>query len=212
MAQMIEEEASNNKKGASAAVPKSRKRKGVDKWKTKKWFTILAPALFNNVSLAQTPAEDPENVMGRTMSVSARELTGNIKKSQLMLQFRVNNVQGLNAYTILTGISVQPSSVRRLVRRKTSKVESVDDVMCKDGVRARVKSVALAAHQISAPKRAAVRVMLREGIMALASQHDYEALLGQVVGGDPLMGIVEKARKLAPMKRMDVLKVTRLSA
>ncbi|MEK6970513.1 MAG: hypothetical protein AABW68_02345 [archaeon] len=211
MAQMIEEE--NNKKEAkSAAVPKSKKRKGVDKWKTKKWFTVLAPPMFNNVVLGQTPAEEPENVMNRTVAVSAREITGNIKKSQLMLQFRVNNVQGLNAYTHLASIMVQPSSVRRLVRRRTSKVESVDDVTCKDGVRARVKSVALVANQISAPKRAQVRVLLREGVQAVAAQHDYEALLQQFVTGEPIGGVVEKARKIAPMKRVDVLKVTRRSA
>jgi small subunit ribosomal protein S3Ae len=211
MAQMIDEE-SNKKEAKGAAVPKARKRKGVDKWKTKKWFTVLAPAMFNNVSLGQTPAEDPENVMNRTIAVSAREITGNIKKSQLMLQFRVNNVQGLNAYTQLAAIMVQPSSVRRLVRRRTSKVESVDDVTCKDGVRARVKSVALVANQISAPKRAQVRVMLREGVQAVAGQHDYEALLQQFVTGEPINGVVDKARKIAPMKRVDVLKVTRLSA
>jgi small subunit ribosomal protein S3Ae len=124
----------------------------------------------------------------------------------------VNNVQGLNAYTQLAAIMVQPSSVRRLVRRRTSKVESVDDVTCKDGVRARVKSVALVANQISAPKRAQVRVMLREGVQAVAGQHDYEALLQQFVTGEPINGVVDKARKIAPMKRVDVLKVTRLSA
>lgn len=209
MAQMIDEE--NNKKEAkTGAPPKARKRKGVDKWKTKKWFTVLAPALFNNVSIAQTPAEDPEHIVNRTIAVSAREITGNIKKSQLMLHFKVNNVQGLNAYTELSSLMVQPSSVRRLVRRKTSKVESVDDVTCKDGVHARVKSVALVSHQISAPKRAQVRVMLREGMMGLAAQNNYEALLNSFVSGDPTGGIMEKARKIAPMKRVDVLKVTRL--
>jgi small subunit ribosomal protein S3Ae len=209
MAQMIEEE-SNKENAKASTAPKARKRKGVDKWKTKKWFTVLAPALFNNVALAQTPGEDPENLMNRTISVSARELTGNIKKSQLMLKFRVNNVQGLNAYTQFYAIEVQPGSVRRLVRRKTSKVESVDDVTCKDGARIRIKSVALVSHHISSPKRAAVRQLLREGMAGVASQNDFEALLNHVVTGDPTSGMMESIRKIAPMKRVDVLKVTRL--
>ena len=51
--QMIENE--DNKKEVSANVVKARKRKGVDKWKTKKWFTVLAPATFNNAVIAHTP-------------------------------------------------------------------------------------------------------------------------------------------------------------
>lgn len=208
MANMIEDKSTAKE---IAAAPKARKRKGVDKWKTKKWFTVLAPPAFNNTPLAQTPGEDPENVMNRIVNVSGREVTGNIKKTQLMLKFRVNNVQGLNAYTVFDSIEVQPGSVRRLVRRRSSKIEAVDDVMCKDGVLARVKTVALCAHKVSGPRRATIRTMVHDEIKTLAGAHDYEVLLNQIVTGDHGNMILSKIRKIAPMKRVDVLKVVRLS-
>lgn len=210
MAQMIEEEV--NKKGAVAAAPKARKRKGVDKWKTKKWFTVLAPAVFQNSSMGQTPGEEAENVMGRTIYVSGREITGNIKKSQLMVEFKVNSVQGLNAYTELAGIAVQPSAVRRLVRRRSSKVESSDNATCKDGTRIRIKSVALAANHISAPQRAEVRRILKNEMLKVAAGFEYEGLLNHFITGDPTTEMVAPIRKIAPMKRVDVLKIVRLSA
>lgn len=206
MANMIEDKATAKE---IASAPKARKRKGVDKWKTKKWFSVLAPPAFNNAVLAQTPGEDPENLMNRVVNVSARELTGNIKKNQLMLHFRVNNVQGLNAYTQFDGIEVQPGSVRRLVRRRSSKIESVDDVTCKDGITAHIKSVALCAHKVSGPRRAIIRTMMHDEIKTLAAAHDYEALLNQFVTGDHGNAIMAKIRKIAPMKRVDVLKVGR---
>lgn len=211
MAQLIDE-TSKKENAKESSAPKARKRKGVDKWKTKKWFNVMAPAAFNNSVLAQTPGEEPEGLMGRTVMVSAREITGNIKKSTMMLRFKVNNVQGLNAYTRFDSVEVQPGSVRRLVRRRTSKIESVDDVMCKDGVQARIKSVALCTHKVSAPRRTDIRRILRDEVKSMAAGQDYEALLNQVVTGDPTSGFMGKARKIAPLKRVDILKVTRLTA
>ncbi len=207
--QMIENE--DNKKEVSANVVKARKRKGVDKWKTKKWFTVLAPATFNNAVIAHTPGEEAEGLMGRTVHVSARDLTGNIKKNQLMLAFKVNNVQGLNAFTMFDSIEVQPSALRRLVRRRSTKVESVDDVLCKDGVRARIRSVALSANKISRPQQAAVRRILHAEAAEFAAGSDFETVLNLCATSDPIAKAVDKARKIAPMKRVDVLKVTRLA-
>jgi small subunit ribosomal protein S3Ae len=208
--QMIDEP-TNAKEGKKEAAPRTRKRKGVDKWKTKKWFTILAPATFNNAIIAHTPGEEAEGLMGRTVHVSARDLTGNIKKNQLMLAFKVNNVQGLNAYTRFDAVEVQPSALRRLVRRRSTKVESVDDVTCKDGTRARVKSVALSANKISRPQQAAVRRILRAEAAEVAAGSDFEALLNACATSEPIAKAIDKARKIAPMKRVDVLKVTRLT-
>lgn len=209
--QMIDEPTNKKENKKESAAPRARKRKGVDKWKTKKWFTVLAPANFNNAIIAHTPGEEAEGLMGRNILVSARELTGNIKKNQLMLGFKVNSVQGLNAYTRFEHVEVQPSALRRLVRRRSSKVESVDDVLCKDGVRARIKSVALTANKISRPQQAAVRRILHAEAAEFAAGNDFEAVLNQCATSEPIAKAIEKARKIAPMKRVDVLKVTRLA-
>ena len=209
--QMIDEPTNKKENSKESAAAKPRKRKGVDKWKTKKWFTVLAPATFNNAVIAHTPGEEAEGLMGRTVHVSARDLTGNIKKNQLMLAFKVNNVQGLNAFTRFDAIEVQPSALRRLVRRRSTKVESVDNVMCKDGVRARIKSVALSANKISRPQQAAVRRILHAESAEFAAGVDFEALLNLCATSEPIVKAIDKARKIAPMKRVDVLKVTRLA-
>ncbi len=206
MANIIEETTPKKETGAPV---KARKRKGVDKWKNKKWFHVLAPATFNNTIIAQTPGEEAESIINRTIFVSGRELTGNIKKSQLMLLFRIIQVQGLNAYTSFDGIEAQPSSIRRLVRRRSSKIESVDDVVCKDNTAARIKTIALAAGKISAPKRTAIRQILKREIVELARQHEYESLLSHLVATDVGSPILAKVKKISPMKRVDILKVTK---
>ena len=207
MAAMIEDK----KMKGVVTPPKSKKRKGVDKWKNKKWFTVLAPSAFNNVPLAHTPSEDAELVKGRVVLANARDLTGNIKKNQLMLRFRVDNVQGSNAHTQFDGMAVQPSSLRRLVRRRSSKIESVEDVVCKDGTRARIKTLALSSYKVSVSQGTTVRKIIGEEMRSLAKEKDYPELLLHLLASEGNAPFLERARKIAPMKRIDFLKATRLT-
>ncbi|MDP2666848.1 MAG: hypothetical protein Q8P05_05115 [Candidatus Diapherotrites archaeon] len=190
--------------------PPVKRRKTVDKWKNKKWFHILAPASFSHRLIGETPAEESEKMVGRIISVSARDLTGNIKKTQVMLNFRVLDVQGTNANTIFDSMHVQTGALKRLVRRRSSKVESVDDVVTKDGVRARVKSLALTAGRMSQSQQTAVRKIMHDNMVAFALESEYEGLLHSLVLGDGTTATSQAAHKISPLKRVDVIKIRRI--
>jgi len=49
-------------------VRKTRKIK--DKWKEKKWITVLAPDSFNNIPVAYIPITDDKNAVGRVIEVT----------------------------------------------------------------------------------------------------------------------------------------------
>ena len=46
----------------------------VDKWKTKKWFEIIAPPLFNEKKIGETLAADYRMLIGRKIEVSLSDL------------------------------------------------------------------------------------------------------------------------------------------
>src|SRR3989338_6130015 len=112
------------------AKPKA-KKKTVDKWKKKIWYTLYAPAYFDNKPLGETIAEKPEQVSNRTIVVSGRDLNP-AKKTNASLRFKVKEVQGNKAYTETMGHEVAEGFVRRLVRRRGSKIECVQDVVTTD--------------------------------------------------------------------------------
>lgn len=200
---------SKDMKGAATTAVKS-KRKGPDKWKSKKWYKVIASKHFNNIELAQTPGIDEEAVMGRVVAVNARDLTGNIKKNQLMVRFQVNDVQGLNANTKLHSLQIQPSATKRLVRRRSSKVESIDNVVCKDGTRVRIKSIAMCAYKVTRAQEAGIRAAIKQEVARIAKDFAYEDLIHDLViseRGNELMAV---AKKIVPLKRVDVVKAIKL--
>lgn len=47
-----------------------------DKWKSKVWYPVIAPDMFNRVQIGETLADEPEKLIGRTIEVTLQDLTG----------------------------------------------------------------------------------------------------------------------------------------
>src|SRR5688572_29610924 len=118
-------------------------RKVKDKWKSKAWYAILAPPMFNKVQIAETLAEDPNRVLGRVASTNLSDLTNDFKLMHIKMDFQVHSVNGTNADTRFIGHSLTSDYVRRLIRRNHSKISCVHDVTTKDGAVVRVKPFAV---------------------------------------------------------------------
>ena len=46
----------------------------------KNWYSLLAPSMFGKAKIAETPADDPDKVLGRVVEVSMQELTGDFAR------------------------------------------------------------------------------------------------------------------------------------
>ncbi|MEC9253515.1 MAG: 30S ribosomal protein S3ae, partial [Candidatus Thermoplasmatota archaeon] len=55
-------------------------RKAKDRWKSKAWYSLHAPAMFNYAVMAWTPADSPEAVTGRVAEVSLDRLSGDFSQ------------------------------------------------------------------------------------------------------------------------------------
>ena len=78
-----------------------RKTRVKDKWREKKWVTVLAPDSFNNVPVAYIPITDEENAVGRVIEVTLFDiLKGDPSQHQYKMYFQINKVTGDKATTI----------------------------------------------------------------------------------------------------------------
>ena len=108
-------------------------RKVKDRWKSKNWYNVLAPPSFDNVTIADTLADNPENLINRVTGVSLQDLTNDFRKSHITLFFRINKVKESNAYTEFIGHTLTSDYLRRMIRRRRSKIDGVYDVTTRDG-------------------------------------------------------------------------------
>lgn len=184
----------------------AQKKRTADKWKKKKWFEIFAPAVLDKKKIAETMAEKPELLMDRVLNMSMRDVTGEIKKGQVYLSLRIDNVQGQKAYTTLTGHRILPGQLNRLIRRNNSKVEVVTDITSKDGLKSRVTALTVTARKVPRDKRTAIRKIMLAALGELAGKKNQEEMVQDFVFGATATGMIGEVKKVASVKRIEIVK------
>ncbi len=190
----------------------TRRRKGVDTWKTKRWYEIYAPKMFNDAHLGDTLATDPANLIGRVIETSMRDITRDFSKQHIKLKFQITDVGGNRANTMFKGQSLSRDYMRSQIRRKTTRVEGVTDVQTKDGVKLRVKTIALAVGRAQTAQERLIRKVMSQTVRRVASTGPLDQFVHQVVVGKVATEIYRRANKIYPLKRVEVRKTKLLEA
>jgi len=142
-------------------VRKTRKIK--DKWKEKRWITVLAPDSFNNVPVAYIPITNDKTAIGRVVEVTLFDiLKGDPSQHQYKLFFKIDKVTGEKATTIFKRYEYAKEFLRSLVRRGSSKINFVIDAKTKDGYVFRIKVIALSHRELNSSRQHALRLIARE--------------------------------------------------
>ncbi len=196
------------------ALARSRQaaRRVKDRWKAKNWYRVTAPVAFNTAALGETLADEPEKLMGRTLEATMQELTGDFKQMHIKLHFRINQVDGLQAKTAFIGHTMTTDYVRRLTRRGHSKISAVYDLKTNDGSRLRVKPFAITDRRAQTTQIQAIRAMMKSILEEAASKNSLNGLLAEILNGDLTGKIYKEARKVHPIRRVEIAKSELLTA
>ena len=185
-------------------APKTRgsSRKVKDKWKSKEWYKLHAPRMFNEAEIGETPSADPEFILGSTV----QELTGDYSKMNIKLKFKVADVDGYDAKTVFVGHELTSEYVRRLTRRKKTKTDHVVDVTTKDGFVLRVKPMSIADRRIQSSQEDAMRRILAETLIQMGKDNNLSDLIKAVISGDMSKDLAKACRVIIPIKRIEIRK------
>lgn len=178
-----------------------------DKWKSKVWYQILAPESFGEKELGETPASDPKKVVGRIVRLPASEITGNHRQGKMALFFKVNKVTGTTAKTEIAGFEMMKNYLHSIVRRRRDKVDVVQDLTSKDGVKLRVKSVLVTAGKCHNRQKKELAKMLEEAVKKEFESNEFETVLKQILEYAPQKAVKEAAKKLFPVSHVEIRKI-----
>ncbi|MCS7386423.1 MAG: 30S ribosomal protein S3ae [Candidatus Methanomethylicota archaeon] len=177
-----------------------------DKWRMKKWFTVLASNAFGNAEIARIPADDPAKLYGRVVETSLSDLTGDFSLLHIKLYFQIMEIEGDVAKTIFKGHDLTRDYLRSLIRRGSSRVDGIFKVTTKDGYTLRVSAIALTRHRAKTSQERAIRKIMREVIEAKAQQLSFDEFVQQAVLGKIASEIYNAARKIYPLRKVEVRK------
>ena len=179
-------------------------RKVKDKWKAKQWYTLHAPAMFNKVVVAESPADDAGKLMGRIVTTTLQDLTGDFKQMHVKLNFQVNDISGSNADTRFVGHSLTSDYVRRMVRRNHTKVFSTVEVTTKDGAVVRLKPLAVTDRRAQSSQAAELRQRMAKSMRDLAAETTLAGLVKEVLDGGLTNRIYKACRPIYPLRRVEI--------
>ncbi|MCJ2513318.1 MAG: 30S ribosomal protein S3ae [Candidatus Thermoplasmatota archaeon] len=181
-------------------------RKIKDKWKAKTWYNILAPSSFDKITIADTLSDNPNKLINRVTEVSLQDLTNDFRKSHIKLFFKINKIEDTNALTQFIGHELTSDYLRRMIRRKRSKIDGVYDVTTIDGAVIRVKPFATTDKRIQNSQRKVVRETMKQTIYNQSKTSTLSEFIQFIIDGKLGSEVYKKCKKLYPVKRVEVNK------
>jgi small subunit ribosomal protein S3Ae len=178
-----------------------------DKWRSKHWYKVRAPGLFQHAELGETMASEPEHIVGRTLETTLQELSGgaDVGKAHIKLRFRIDRTTGENlAESSFIGHELTSDYVRRLARRKRSKIDATVDVTTKDGVQMTLKPVAVGEQRLQSHLRTELRHKVRTILTEEAQQKAAPEFVREMLQGDLAKLLSQGVRPLYPLKKIEI--------
>lgn len=183
-----------------------------DKWAMKKWYTVYASSAFGYAELGMIPADEDKKVIGRVMEVSFYDITKDISQLPIKLKFQIVKVIGDKAYTQFKQFELSRDYIRSLVRRGTTRVDAIQDVVTKDNVELRVMTMVVTVKRIKTSQERAIRKIMFEIVDQKASELDFDEFIQEAVLGRIAAEIQAKAKVIYPIKKAEVRKIKVLTS
>jgi len=183
-----------------------RGRRIQDKWRMKEWYDIVSPAYFGGANLGNTPSSQVASLIGRTIEATLYDITGDFAQLYLKLYFKVTNISGKEAQTIFSGHEYSRDYLRSLVRRGSTRVDTIADVKTQDEYTLRLSVIILPIGHVNAGQIAYLRKMVRGIIEEKAKNLTFEHLVQEAVLGKIASDIYNEAKKIAPLRHVGVRK------
>jgi len=178
-----------------------------DKWRSKHWYKVRAPGLFQHVELGETVANEPDQLVGRTLEATLPELSGSgdSGKAHVKLRFRIERVSGEGvAEARFVGHDLTSDYVRRLARRKRSKIDLALTVTTKDGVQVVLKPVAVGEQRLQTRLRAELRHKMVQILLEEAQLRTSPEFVREMIQGDLSKVLAHGVKTLYPLKKIEI--------
>ena len=176
------------------------------KAKAKEWFSLIAPRLFDEREIGKTMVSDPDKLAGRRISLSLLELTNNYDKFYMKFTFKVKRVEGNKAFVDFDGSEVLHDYISRMILRHVRRVDTVQDLTTKDGVKIRVKGLAIIPRRIKSSIMGRIRNQIREMMKEEVEGSSFEDFVGKIMSDEIKGKILRVARRTYPVRNFEIRK------
>lgn len=176
------------------------------KLKGKQWFKIIAPKYFDEKNLGETVAATPESLVGKTVNLSAIELTNDMNKYYLKLKLKIKSVNGDKAFTQFYGSECLQDYISRMVLHRIRRIDSIQDLTTQDNVKIRVKGLTIVSKKVKSSVAAKIRQFVAALIKKQVEESTLEEFLYKMLSNEIKNKILREGRTIYPIRNFEVRK------
>ena len=183
-----------------------KQQKKVDSWKEKKWYNIVAPEFLNRTQVGQTIASDPELMIDRIIETTVGEMTNDMSKNNIKMRFRIVRINGDVAETAFLGHHLTNDYIRSIVKRQTSKIDSILTVRTADGYIVTIKPTCFTVKRARTSQIKAIRALMTRIVVRRAVKINFEDLIQEIVTGKLSSMVYKQTKNIYPLRRVEIRK------
>lgn len=176
------------------------------KAKGKNWFTITAPKLFEYMELGKTLADTPEGLIGRRISVSLMDVTNDFSKYYMKFSFKIKQVQDDKAMAEFDGSECMRDYISRMILRRIKRIDTVQDLTTKDGVKIRVKGLAIIRGRIKTSIKVTVRNEIKELLKKEVENSTLDEFIESIISDKTKTNVLKEVRRIYPVRTFEIRK------
>lgn len=178
----------------------------LDKWKSKTWYNVETPGFMSRANIGVTPAEEPEQLVGRIVETTVGEIANDFTKHNTKLRLEISEVNGDIASTRFLGHEITTDYLRSIVKRQTSRIDANLDVTTKDGYIVRVKPICFTVKRARTSQIKGIREVMHTIVEKRASELNYEQFIEEAIMGKLSANIYRNAKSIYPLRRVEIRK------
>lgn len=182
----------------------NKKAQALTKVKKKVWVQIVAPKLFNEQIVGETTANSAQETIGKIVEANLMTLTGEAKRQSINTKLKIVEIKEGKAMTRLVKYEMNPSAVKRFVRRNKNRIDESLVYQTKDGQKVRIKpfilTLALTKSSVVAELRKRIKVFLYKNI----AQTTYDDLFRNVIDHKLQKDLGMALSKMHPIRTVEI--------
>jgi small subunit ribosomal protein S3Ae len=122
------------------------------------------------------------------------------------MYFQVSNVEGKTAQTIFKGHEYSRDYLRSLVRRRTTRIDTLVNITTKDGYQLRLAVCAFTLSRIRTTQEHVIRAIMKKTVEQKAKELNFDQYVQEIVLGKIASDIYNEAKKVAPLRHVGIRK------
>lgn len=185
-----------------------------DKWREKRWVTVLGSPAFERAPIAYIPITSEQTAIGKTIETTLFDLTRDDPQQNMLikLHFQIVGIEGNTATTVLKGEEYSREYLRSLVRRGASMVNFIRDFKSKDGAIVRVYTVAFTIGRINSSRKHEIRLASNKVISERVADLYYEQFAQEAVKQSIARELYENTKGVAKIRHIGIRKIKLIKA